>query len=342
MTDTDLLRGLLEQAAPTRPDVDPTSRAAAVARRGRNARVRDRALVTAAAVSVVAVVVAIPRFVGGDDGPDRVTPAPSPQVQVEPCPAQPVDAGFLAENGAVPAASFQDVEVVRSCPVRDANGEQLPTEPLVGDDAEAFAEDVMALPAYQMPAFCMVANVMPEPWAMQFQAPDAQLLFGSPMRVCSSSRFGNLERGVDQVIAAFEGNLGRQRSGIPPLACPTGDQLADGAPTWNASFDPSTATAGVVCYRGDPMGSTDFDATEATLDDAQLAAIRDDLAAKVTTTSVDGMCTDTGPQRMVVLENADGDQAAWVDDRCTGVFAGPGGWWTPSPAAEQAYADALS
>jgi hypothetical protein len=90
------------------------------------------------------------------------------------------------------------------------------------------------------------------------------------------------------------------------------------------------------------MGSTDYDVTEATLDEAQLEAIRHDLAVNRTGAPGEGGCTDTGPQRMVLLADADGDQAAWVDDQCTGEFAGAGGWWTPSKAAEQAYADALS
>lgn len=43
MTETDRLRDLLEQAAPTTPDVAAPDRTAAVVRRGRTARRRDRA-----------------------------------------------------------------------------------------------------------------------------------------------------------------------------------------------------------------------------------------------------------------------------------------------------------
>lgn len=338
MNDTDLLRGLLEQAAPTRPDVDPTSRAASVARRGRQARVRDRALVAAAAVSVVAVVVAIPRSVGGDDGPDVATPAPPAAVEIESCPSAPVN----SLDHLYTTILLDDVVAVRSCPVMNPGSDELPARPLTGEDAENFAQDVEALPDYRLPAYCAAVTMPPSPWALQFQGSDGELdTIAGPVRDCSAVGLAG-DRGSAQVIAAFLGNLQRQESGIPPLTCPTGDRLADGAPTWNASFDPSTATAGVVCYRGDPMGSTDYDVTEAPLDEARLTAIVDDLTANREPTPVDGMCTDTGPQRMVLLADADGDQAAWVDDRCTGEFAGPGGWWTPSQAAEQAYADALS
>jgi hypothetical protein len=144
------------------------------------------------------------------------------------------------------------------------------------------------------------------------------------------------------VIAAFEGNLARQESGVPELACPPGERLADGAPTWNASFDPSTATAGVVCYRVDPLGAREYAELDGALEEEQLATVRDELAGELLTADTNTMCTDTGPQRMVVLEDADGDQAAWVDDNCSGVLAGPQGFWRPSAEAEQAIDDALS
>lgn len=338
MNETDRLRDLLEQAAPQRPDVDATSRAAAVARRGRNARVRDRALVTAAAVSVVAVVVAIPRISGGDDGPDRVTPAPPAAVETEACPSAPVSSLDHPYTTIV----LDDVVAVRSCPVVNPGTDALPARPLTGTDAENFATDVEALPEYRLPSYCLTMTMPPSPWALQLQGADGKLdVIAGPIRDCSAVTMGG-DRGAAPVLAAFLGNLERQESGIPPLACPTGDRLADGAPTWNASFDAATATAGVVCYRGDPMGSTDYDVTEATLDEAQLETIRANLTANLATASDDGMCIDTGPQRMVLLEDADGDQAAWVDDRCTGQLAGPGGYWTLGQAAEQAYADALS
>lgn len=337
MTDTDRLRDLLEQAAPAHPDLDPTTRAATVARRGRAARNRNRVLVPVAVAAVVAVAVAVPISLGGGDGPDRATPAPPAPVQVEPCPDSPMEPQDLGEVGVAGV-----IVAARSCPVNGAGGEPLPTAPLTDEAAQAFVHDLIALPSFKLPQYCMVANLAPEPWALQIQDSLGRLfIMGSPMRQCSSVHVNGIDRSVEHLVAAFEGNLARQQYGMPALACPTGDRLADGAPTWNASFDPSTATAGVACYRGDPMGTTEFDVTEATLDDAQLAAIRDDLAAHRTAKGDGGMCIDTGPQRMVLLADADGDQAAWVDDRCTGEFDGPGGYWIAGEEAEAALATAL-
>ncbi|MBZ5740906.1 hypothetical protein [Nocardioides mangrovi] len=339
MTDTDLLRGLLEQAAPDRPDLDAPSRAAAVARRGRNVRVRDRALVAVAAVSVVAVVVAVRGVPGGDDGPDRVTPAP-PVVQAEPCPAQPVDV-----STPMGVLDLEDVVAVRACPAQDAQGDPLPTEALVGDAAAAFAEDVEALPAYEMPSQCAVMNLAPQPWALQVQTGDGTTyVVGSTLRSCSSLAIGGVERGDGAVVAAFEGNLDRQQSGAPgPLSCTAGEQLYEGprTGTWNASFAPATATAGIVCFRPDPNGSREYVRWVGTLTDDQLATIREDLAAHLDSTPPDGTCTDTGPQRLLVLENAEGDRAAYIDGSCTGTFGSARGYWKPSAASEDAIAAAL-
>jgi hypothetical protein len=240
-----------------------------------------------------------------------------------------------------PLPALDDVVAVRSCPASwsgsgpDAQAEPLPTAPLDGDAAAAFAADVDALPSYSMPAQCAVMNMLPQPWALVVTTADGDTtVLGSTMRACSAVPVDGVKRGSQDVIAAFEGNLERQRTGIPDLSCPTGDRLAEGAPTWNASFDPSTAVAGVACYRADPMGAHADDTGGGPLDAALLAMIRDDLSANLDQTADEGMCADTGPQRLVVLEDAEGDQAAWVDDRCTGQFDGAGGYWTPSPAID--------
>lgn len=335
MSDADRLRDLLEQAAPTQPDVDPATRAAAVARRGRSARTRDRALIGAAAVAVVAVAVVAPLTLGGDT-PDGADPTP-PSVQVEPCPGSPMDVQDLDA-----ASSLGPVVAVRSCPVNGRGGDRLPNEPLTGEHAQAFADDVAALPAYELPSFCMVANVMQQPWALQVEQDGGELItIGSTMRVCGSVTVDGDQRGVGEVIAAFEGNLARQWQGTPELGCPTVDWLAEGAPTWNASFDPATATAGVVCYRVDPMGAQEYSRTEAELSPEQLATVVEDLAANIGPGEDAGGCIDTGPQRMIVLEDSDGDQAAFVDDDCVGEFAGARGTWKPGPEASDAIAAAL-
>lgn len=335
VTDTDRLRDLLAQTTPTDPDLTAAERSAAVVRRGRAARRRDRALVAGAAAAVLVVAVAVPLALrDGDDAEPDVAATPT----AAPCPTDPID---MTQPGEL--LGIGDVVAVRACPAVGEDGEPLPSQPLVGDDAAAFADDVEALPAYQMPQMCLVASIKPQPWALRVETTDGTAYFlGSTMRTCSSLSIGRVDRGTDAILAAFTGNLVRQRSGIPDLACPPGERLADGAPTWNASFGPSTATAGVVCYRADPMGADEYDGVEATLDDAQLAAIRDDLASNREQADDGGMCIDTGPQRLVVLEDADGDQAAWVDDRCTGQFAGPGGYWMPGQEAQQAIEDALT
>jgi hypothetical protein len=333
---TDQLRDLLERAAPHDPDLSPADRTDAVVRRGRAARRRDRALVAAAGVAVLVTAVAVPVALeggGDDDRTDLATPAPT----ASPCPADPIEV-------ARPVASLGlgDLVAVRACPAEGEQGEPLPGVPLEGDAAAAFAVDVEALPAYRLPDLCMVANVVPQPWALQFETTDGTTYFlGSTMRTCSSISIGGADRGVDAILAAFDGNLVRQESGIPGLACPPGDRLADGAPTWNASFDPSAAIAGVVCYRVDPMGSREYSAREGRLTAEELAAVRDDLSGDLRAAD-GGMCTDTGPQRMVLLADGSGDQVAYVDDNCSGLFAGPHGFWHPSAEAEQAITSALS
>ena len=59
MSDHDRLHELLEQTAPDRPELDAGSRVAAVARRGRIARRRDRGLAFGAAAAVLALAVGV-------------------------------------------------------------------------------------------------------------------------------------------------------------------------------------------------------------------------------------------------------------------------------------------
>ncbi|WP_243056971.1 hypothetical protein [Nocardioides sp. SR21] len=316
------LRDLLEQAAPDRPDVDPTSRTASVVRRGRTARVRDRALVAVAAVSVVAVAVAVPISAGDGDGPDRATPAPPSPVQVEPCPTVAQDTEDLAQHGALPTVTG-GFDAVRSCPALDAAGEPLPDAPLVGDAARAFAEDLTALPDFELPSFCMVANVMPQPWVLQVQEGDGLLSIGSPVRVCGSVSVAGRDVGVDQVLAAFAGNLERQESGIPELACPATE--ADAPSTWNASFDPATATAGVLCV-SDRDGAW---AEEATLTAGEVASVKDDMATNLRE-ALGGACDQPiETPRLLVLADDAGDQAAYLDLGCEGGFTNARGTWVP-------------
>lgn len=349
MTD---LRDLLTTAASVDPDVTPTERSAAVARRGRAARTRHRVLVAGAGVAVLAAAVAVPLTLqGGDDAaPDVATPSPTPAITASPCPAQPIDVSQPTAS-----VALGDVVAVRACPAVGQEGEPLPSQAVIGVMAAAFAEDVAALPEYRLPDMCAIANIAPQPWALQVETADGERsVVGSTMRLCSSVSADGVERGADAVLAAFVGNQVRQESGIPELACPhpidqRDQDLAEGAPTWNASFDPAKATAGVVCYRADPMGESDYGKAMRGIS-APLSAtvwnhftpVVEDLAANRTPIGDGGMCTDTGPEWLIVLEDADGDQGAWVNDRCTDQYAGPGGYWTPGPEAVQAIDDALT
>lgn len=334
---TDRLRDLLEQAAPPSSDLSPADRSAAVARRGRAGRRRDRALVGGAAAAVLAVTVAVPLSLRGGDGegPDVARPAPAPSAA--PCPAEPID---VAAPAAVPALG--DVVSVRACPAVDG-GPALASEPLAGVAAAAFAADVAALPAYTFPARCASMTVAPEPWALVVTVAGGEpVVIGSPMRTCAGVAVAGAERDAGDVLAAFAGNLERQRDGVPELRCPDGDRLAEGADTWNASFDIASATAGMLCYRLDPLGSREYADTEGRLHPETLATIRDDLAAGIGPESGEMYgCIDTGPQRLLVLTDQDGDRAAFLDDRCSGAFTGAHGTWQPSDAAEDAIAAAL-
>jgi len=337
MTDADRLRALLERTAPDRPELDSSARAAAVARRGRTARRRDRGLVAVAAVAVIAVAIGVPLAL--TDRHREATPAPPVAGDVEPCPAAPVDITTLGR----PVAGLDDVVAVRSCPVQDQFGDQLPAEPLTGEHAQAFAEDVAALPAYEMPSTCLAAGVAHLPWALQLQTATGELLtVGSPTRTCSFVRVDDTDRDVDRVLAAFEGNLHRQTAFEPlDLDCPTGRRLAEGADTWNSSFDPAQATGGVLCYRTDPFGPQEYAEEDGGLDTDALAVIRDDLVGHLGAPTGEGGCVDTGPQRLLVLTDDHGDRAAWLDDDCSGELTGPGGSWQPSEAAEAAIEEAL-
>lgn len=328
MTETDRLRELLELAAPTDPDLVPTERTGSVVRRGRAARRRDRVLVVGAAMAVVATTVAVPLSLRGADGrgPEVATPAP-PAVS---CPAAPIDVSDL------PSATLAGITSARACATYEA-GTALPTEPIMGEDATAFASEVLALPAYTLPDECAAMMVLPDPWAIVAETTSGDVVvIGSPVRACGGVLVNGVERDPAAVVAGFE----RYATAPATLSCPEGDHLAEGAPLDNEAFDVETATTGVVCYREDPLGSREYASDSGELTDAQLAVVRDGLTARVNRAPT-GSCIDTGPQRLILLADDFGHRVAFVDDRCYGEFAGPGGVWKPSEAAERAIREAL-
>lgn len=346
MTDPDArLRELLEQAAPGSPELDPASRTAAVVRRGRAERRRDRGLVGGAVAAVLAVAVGVPLALGGDDGPAEVASPPSPAPTAAPCPAESIDVSELT-----PVADLGEVTSIRACPAvgpRPGHDAGLPTEALVGVAAAAFAEDVAALPDHVVPAYCATVSMTLDPWALVVETADGSAVIGTATRVCSAVTIGGEERGSEAVLAVFTGNVARQQAGDQTPgsngpSCPDGDQLAKGAETWNASFDVASATMGMVCYRVDPLGAPEYKATAGKLHLETLTTIRDDLATHIGAAPAEMYgCTDTGPQRLLVLANDAGDRAAYVDDRCSGGFTAAQGYWQPSAAAEAAIKEAL-
>ncbi|WP_134738414.1 hypothetical protein [Nocardioides sp. 503] len=344
MTDPDArLRDLLEQAAPGSPALDPTSRTAAVVRRGRAARRRDRGLLAGATAVVLALAVGLPLAMDGEDGAEVATP---PAATTAACPSTPID----VSKGS-PDAGLADVVSVRSCPVLSPAGgdlaePDLPTTPLTGDTARDFAADVLALPQHDA-AVCAAVDELPRPWALVVGLPDGGTeVIGSTLRTCGAVAVGGVQRTGQQVLDALTGNLERQQSGdLEPGAdgptCPAGDPLAEGADTWNASFDIASATAGMICYVADPMGSVEYAATEGKLHLDTLATIRDDLARHLVPRTLGTVCADTGPQRLLVLTDDEGDRAAYADDRCSGSFSSARGQWKPSAESEAAIAEAL-
>lgn len=320
------LRDLLATAASVEPDVSPAERSATVLRRGRAARVRDRALVAGGGVLVLLAALVVPFALRGDDGaPDVAAPEPTPAITAAACPAQPID---VARPTSV---DLDEVVAVRACPAVGQEGEPLPSQAILGVMAAAFAEDVAALPEYQLPDSCAAMSIAPQPWALQVESADGTTSFvGNTMRICSSVTADDQERGADAVLAAFLGNQMRQASGIPEPACPPSG--TEGAPTWNASFDPASAVEAVVCSRPfTPDGDGAW--LEERLDADDVATVRDDLVSGLGATAGETGCIDPDTQRLLVLADADGDQTAFLDDGCSPHFAGAQGFWVPGPAA---------
>ena len=258
MSDTDRLRDLLAQAAPAQPDLDPSTRAAAVARRGRTARNRDRALVAAAAVAVAGR--RRPAPARGGDTPHEVTPAPP-----TPGPGRAVPGAARSTRQHLgPVSDLGDVVAVRSCPVETASRRRsaADAEPL---DRRRPRRRSPTTSAPCRATSCRSTARLRQRGARAVGAagPDRRRPSWSPsaaaVRRAPRSASTGSTAAPTQVVAAFEGNLARQQSGVArarlPDRRPARRRRAD---TWNASFDPATATAGVVCYREDPMGAQEY------------------------------------------------------------------------------------
>lgn len=334
MTDPTRLRDLLEQVAPDAPDLSVQERAAQVARRGRSSVRRDRTLVAVAALAVVMAAVTVPVLRGGDPEP---APADPPGVTVAACPDAPRDS-----TRSTSAALDSDwvVAAVRVCPAGEGGTTDQPSAPLIGQFAAAFMRDVRAAESGR-PDRCQ--TILTPPWILQVQDDSGQV---QRLYVSDSCEPVTLVRarpiwGSD-LRAVFDGNLERQRTGVPDLACPPAASLSEMGDTWHGSFDPTAATAGIVCqqsFEEDRWGAP----VEGRLDPAQLATVRSALA--MPPREHRGFALDCGralQQRLVVLADADGDQAAWRGG-CSGgpVLVSIRGEWDLGSPAQHALRDAL-
>lgn len=332
MTDTDRLRDLLEQAAPTAPDLAAPERATVVARRGRASRRRDRVLVAGAALCLVVAAVAIPALRSADTRPE---PAAAP-VSVAACEPLPV-APALPDLGGDLALT-----AVRTCAAGHGGQTAVaPDGPLTGPFVVAFLEDVRAAVS-DVPTVCpLIYSAVPHVLQMQVDSGAVyQIRVTNPctQTVQVDDRFVR----VSDVLAAYSGNLQRQHSGVQDLACPQGAATGD---TWNASFDPSTATAGIVCQTNVGVEARDSRNIEGHLDPDQLAAVRTSLARPpVAQIGIDFDFDCANPaQQVVVLADSDGDQAAWEGNGCSnsGTLTSIRGSWRLDLLTQNALHNAL-
>ncbi|WP_182526047.1 hypothetical protein [Nocardioides dongkuii] len=336
MTETDRLRDLLAQTAPAAPDLPPAERTGAVVRRGRTVRRRDRALVVGAAAAVLAVAVAVPLALRSDDGPSVATPTERTTATLASCPDRAVDV-----SEPLGSSASASVVAVRSCPTRQGD-ETRPADPagvLLGEHADSFVAAVRALPAYRPEAFCATASIGFQPWALVVETEaGAREVVALPARACRPARVGGVERDPGVVLDTFTEALAAQAD----LVCPTGDRLVEGVTAPDPAFDLATASSGLVCYRVDPLGSRVYADLAGVLSADGVATVRDDAVTRIgPEPRRPPNCVDTGPQRLLLLLDAEGDRAAYLDERCSGGFTGSGGYWEPGTAAEGAIAAAL-
>jgi hypothetical protein len=351
MTDTDRLRDLLERTAPERPEIDPGTRAATVARRGRASRRRDRMLVGGAALVLVTAAVAVPALRA-----DRGDPEPAQPPAVAACPPEAADPSSMTS---MDLGDDLAVTVVRVCPMYDPSfgppdlsdyfSEPTATSPtvsepsnvLTGDAAAAFMADLRTTPVRTSFA-CAGVGITPRVIQVQDASGGVQRMYVDG--TCGYLvRVGDRDVDIREVIDVLYGNLSRQSFGNPPLECPPpdGNQLFD-ADTWNGTFDARSATAGIVCQQtfarggwGEPiLGSLDAD---------QLAVVKANLTLPPET-DPRAVCPRNAEETMiaVVLASED-DQAAWTGWCSTdSVLSSIRGGWELDAQAKGALHDALT
>lgn len=362
MTDdptSDQLRDLLASAAPDGPDLPPAARTAAVRDRARVVR-RRQGLAVAAAVLVALGALAVPVLVSGDDAPSQVAedPAPDGPDTPAPCPAEPVvvpaaDGAESLPDGALSARlcpailDGEDPNATMGGP----NGGPVDPSALVEDGVDAFVAAVRALPAYESAPECAMTMMAIEPWSVVVSYSDGtSVVLGTTTRSCSSVPVEGVQRSSEGILDAFADASARQPSDPSETADPSAADLTcpDLSAAWSAAPEPATLAAevdavrGLVCYLADPMGSREYAEDSGVLTGAQAATLGREVRATVTPRPQQaGRCTDTGPTRVVLLQDADGGLLTLVDASCTSEFRSSRGYWLASDESEAILSEAL-
>lgn len=354
MSTDDDLRGLLESAAPARPDLSPAARSASVAARGRVVRRRHRLAGVVAVATLVAAGLCVPLLTSGDrprasepstaDDPAPARTATAAELDADPCPAHLAD--VPTEVPALPS----EPATVRLCPVqpggRGSRGVFAgPRDALVLDPAD-FLRGLASLPAPQPDPLCSDSDATTTPWALVVTGTDGRrVAVGSGTWSCTEVRIGDGTYRAVQILQAYAVALEAQRTELSPSPdsrpSPTTAPDCRDALTHAPNDPEGEIVAGALCYEAGPGGDPEYARSRGVLTDAQLTVIVDDLAAHQTEAPEEtGGCPDTGPLLRLLVVNDWGDAIAIVED-CTGEFSSRLGAWKPSPAAEQAMTEAL-
>lgn len=355
--DAERIRELLEKAAPR--DEEVVGRADAVTRRARRARTRKGVAGGIGVAALAAAVIVTPHFLKTSPTTNEATDPTNGVRSAEPgapasilentCPRQDglfdgqTDANKIVDGASsirLCAVQLSGVEVPLWNPPNDALVQVQPFYDLVTAEDEAD------------PARCAATTPAPDPLFFQVAEEGGAVSSAFSPNTCGDIVVGGKAYPVDVVLADYFKALREQRSTLAPIddaaaECPPAPEA--NAWTWQAQPDTrrgggtfTPIVSGAVCYLVDPLGGRAYSHDEGVLTAAQLTLISDDIEANQTRQPQrEGGCIDSGPTRLVVLVNAWGDRTTWTDSRCTGEFAGNGGYWLPGNEADDAIADAL-
>ena len=266
--DTERLRELLGRVVPTGPD--STQRSDAVAARGRRDRRRRGAAGAVAVAAAVAAVVVGPQLLTNPmadqaTGPsDEVAQTTGPRKQVvdplatTPCPAEPVDVGTAEADGATVTSIGPDAESIRLCPAvveggRPTPGWAPPADALVLSLSSLFLTEVARLPAAD-PHRCDAIRPASDPYVLLVAYPGRRTESALVTSMCSDLTVDDKAVAAPEVLATFQGALGRQR--VASGAGPVGDGAARVECPENAR--PGSDPAGALTRGPRPTEQTRF------------------------------------------------------------------------------------